>query len=89
VKRSFQKFAARLEAIGLGREVEKIALAAHVSLRELYEGERAPSIVGARRAVYLWLAKGGKGINEIARLFDRSPSGVLKLLRRKTVGRGR
>jgi hypothetical protein len=82
VKRSFQTFRSRLAAIGLGREVEKIALAAHVSLHELYDGDRAPSIVAARRAVYLRLAKDGKSINEIARLFDRAPSGVWKLTRK-------
>jgi hypothetical protein len=83
MKRSFQKFVKRLEAISLGSEVEKIALDAHVSLRELYDGrDRAPSIVTARRKVYRALLKGGKGLNEVARLFDRAPNGVLKLTRK-------
>lgn len=80
-KRSFRRFSARLDAIGLRRAIEKRALAAHVSLRELYDGpgRGAPSIVAARRAVYTWLMSEGKGLNEIGRLFDRAPSGVSKL----------
>lgn len=89
MKRSFQAFRSRLAAIGLAREAEKIALTAHVSLRELYEGDRAPSIVAARRTVYLRFMQGGKSLNEVARLFDRAPSGVLKLTRKKTVCAGR
>jgi len=83
MKRSFQKFEVRLEAIGLRTKIEKRALALHVSLRDLYEGPaRAQSITAARRDVYVWLVKEGKGRNEIARLFDRAPSGVMKLMRR-------
>ena len=70
----------RLQDIGLHGKIEARALQAHVSLRDLYEGpHRAPSIAAARRSIYLWLLKEGKGNNEIARLFDRAPSGVLKL----------
>ena len=83
MKRSYTKFTARLDAAGLRTEIEARALKLHVSLPELYDGPaRAPSIVAARRAVYAWLAKQGKGNNEIARLFDRAPSGVMMLLRR-------
>jgi hypothetical protein len=78
-RRSFQKFSKRLEGIGLLKDVEKLALAAHVTLHDLYDGERAPSIVAARRVVYLRLIEDGKSLNEIARLFDRASSGVLKL----------
>jgi DNA-binding CsgD family transcriptional regulator len=82
MKRSFTKFVARLEAIGLHAKIEKHALALHVTLRDLYLGPgRAPSITAARRSIYLWLLKEGKGNNEIARLFDRAPSGILKLTR--------
>lgn len=81
-ERSFRKFALRLGTIGLRDEVEKRSLALHVSLRDLYEGpDRAPSIASARKAVYGWLKGKGKGNNEIARLFDRQPSGVQKLMR--------
>ena len=82
--RSFKPFVARLDATGLHAEVETRALAHHVTLRELYEGPgRAPSIVAARRAVYLWLMEEGKGVNEVARLFDRAPNGVWKMTRGK------
>ena len=82
MKRSFDKFEARLTAIGLREKIEARAVALHVTLRDLYEGpDKAPSIVGARRAVYTWLMGKGKGLNEVARLFDRAPSGVLKLTR--------
>jgi hypothetical protein len=84
VKRSFGKFVLRLQDIGLHGKIEKRALALHVSLRDVYEGSggRLPqSIAAARRSIYLWLLKQGKGNNEIARLFDRAPSGVLKLTR--------
>lgn len=84
MRRSFQKFETRLEAIGLRQKIEKRALVLHISLRDLYEGpDRAPSIAAARRDVYLWLIREGKGNNEIARLFDRAPSGVMKLMRGK------
>jgi hypothetical protein len=81
-KRSYRKFVTRLGTVNLLGDVEKRALALHVSLQELYEGpDRAPSISAARRAVYLWLMEEGKGINEIARLFDRAPNGVWKMTR--------
>jgi hypothetical protein len=84
LKRSFGKFVLRLQDIGLAGKVEARARRAHVSLRDLYEGPgRAPSINAARRDVYIWLFTQGKGNNEIARLFDRAPSGVLKLIREK------
>jgi hypothetical protein len=80
VKRSFQKFVTRLDEVELRKMLEERALMMHVSLKDLYEGpDRAPSITAARRDAYLWLMGEGKGINEIARLFDRAPSGVLKL----------
>jgi hypothetical protein len=83
MKRSFQKFVAKLEAIGLHQKLERRALAFHISLRDLYEGrDKAPSIAAARRDAYLWLMKDGKGLNEVARLFDRAPSGVARLLLR-------
>jgi hypothetical protein len=85
MKRSFEKFSKRLEAVGLFDEVLDLSLQEHVTLRDLYEGPvRAPSIANARRKIYKWLMKEGKGLNEVARLFDRAPSGVLKLTR----GRG-
>lgn len=78
--RSYRRFTARLDASRLRKEIEKRTLALHVPLRDLYEGpDRAQSIVVARRSVYLWLMETGKGINEVARLFDRAPSGVMKL----------
>jgi hypothetical protein len=82
VKRSFPKFVDRLNAAGLKEEVEAHARAHRVSLQDLYEGPyQAPSVVAARRAVYRWLAKNKKkGTNEIARLFDRARSGVVKFL---------
>lgn len=84
MKRSFKKFEAHLLAIGLYDEIEARAAKAHVSLRELYDGpNKAPSIAAARRAVYLWLMKEGKGNNEIARIFDRAPGGVSALMRGK------
>lgn len=81
-ERSFRKFAARLELIGLRGQIERRTLALHVSLRDLYEVQGTSSAT-ARRAVYQWLMKEGKSINEIARLFDRAPSGVWKLLTRE------
>jgi hypothetical protein len=84
MKRSFIKFSERLEAIGLYDQVLARTLKMHVSLLELYEGpDKAPSIVAARRTIYKWLMSEGKGLNEVARLFDRAPSGVLKLVRGK------
>lgn len=85
MKRSFQKFTARLDAIGLLKNVEARAIALHVSLRDLYAGpNRATSIAAARRAVYLWLMREGKSVNEIARLFDRAPNGVWKITRKRS-----
>lgn len=84
MKRSFAKFTARLDEIDLRHGVESRSVKMHVTLRELYEGpHRAPSIAAARRVIYLWLTKQGKGNNEIARLFDRAPSGVLKMMRER------
>jgi hypothetical protein len=81
--RAFKPFVARLDEIGLHAEVETRTLVHHVSLRELYEGpDGAPSITAARRAVYLWLMETGKGLNEVARLFDRAPSGISKMTSR-------
>jgi hypothetical protein len=81
-ERSFSEFSDRLDSTGLRSKIEKRALKFHVTLRELYEGpDRAPSITAARRAVYVWLMKDGKGLNEVARLFDRVPSGVMSLTR--------
>lgn len=79
-KRSFKEFTARLSEIGLLAGTEMRSLALHVSLNDLYEGPAAPSVTAARRAVYTWLASQGKGNNEIARLFDRAPSGIFKLM---------
>ncbi len=81
MKRSFHKFCTRLEEAGLYSQVLERTLEQHVSLIDLYEGPvRAPSIAAARRDVYAWLMRKGKGLNEVARLFDRAPSGVLKLV---------
>lgn len=84
MKRSFKKFIARLDAIGLRAKIEKQAIALHVSLSELYEGtDRAPrSIAAARRSIYLWLMGEGKSYNEVAKLFDRSPHGVWKVTKK-------
>ena len=83
MKRSFSKFSARLDKIGLREVLEKRALELHVSLSDLYGGpDRAPSITAARRDVYTWLAGEGKGVREIARLFDRAPSAVGRLIRK-------
>jgi len=82
--RRFTTFVRNIEAIGLRSGIESRALKSHVSLRDLYEGpNRAPSIAAARRTVYVWLLSQGKGINEIARLFDRAPNGVFKLTQKK------
>lgn len=86
--RSYPQFVTRLNTIGLLESVQAHALKLHVSLRGLYEGpDRAPSIAAARRSVYRWLMKEGNGLNEVARLFDRAPSGVLKLTRKKEPNR--
>lgn len=83
MKRSFKAFEERVRANGLHAEITKRALAHHVTLQELYEGvDRAPSVAAARRAVYSWLAKRGKGANEIARMFDRAPNGVARMLQK-------
>ena len=83
MKRSFANFVKRLDAIGLRDKIEVRSLGFHVSLEELYGGaSRAQSISAARRAVYKWLTKErGKSINEVARLFDRSPNGVWKMVK--------
>lgn len=83
MKRSFDKFTQRLEAIGLHGQIQERAVKLHVSLRDLYEGPRAPSIVRARRAVYVWLIKQGKGVNEVARIFDRTPSTISNLKKKR------
>lgn len=83
--RSFKKFTARLEAMGLLGRVEARALNMHVSLQDLYEGTYSTSVVAARRSVYLWLMQEGKTSNEVAALFDRSPSGVIKLTRGRSM----
>lgn len=83
MSRSYTRFVSRLEAIALKIDVEKRSLSYHVSLRDLYEGaDRSPSVIAARRAVYLWLKKYKKrGNNEIARLFDRSNGSISRLTR--------
>jgi hypothetical protein len=82
-KRSFRAFVHRLEEIGLLWEIKSRIQTYHVSLRDLYEGEgRSPSIREARKMIYTWLMKEKyKGNNEVARLFDRAPSGIGKLIR--------
>jgi len=83
VKRSFKTFMRRLESGGLLEEVSTRARLNYVTLEELYDGpNRAPSIAAARKAVYKWLLKNGKGLNEVSRIFDRNPSGVAKLVGR-------
>lgn len=84
-KRSFTKFEARLKKTALYTEIEKRALAHNVTLRDLYEGgDRTWSVSAARTAVYMWLSKRGKSVNEIARIFDRMPSGVFKKIKGAT-----
>lgn len=83
MKRSYDKFVARLEASDLRREVEARSLFMHVSLKDVYEGPHSPSVIAARRAVYAWLMKKGKGVNEIAALFDRAPNGIVKMTSKK------
>ena len=84
MERSFRNFSRRLRSADLYDEVETFARTSHVSMHELYEGpDRAPSIIIARRATYLWLLEEGKSVKEIARLFDRAPNGVWKLTRKK------
>lgn len=80
-RRSYTNFVERLTAIGLLAEVEARTLKKHVTLLDLYKGHcgRGSSTAAARRAVYKWLMSEGKSINEVARLFDRAPSGVFKL----------
>lgn len=96
MKRSFTRFLRTLDQIGLRQPLEEQALEAHVTLRDLYEGQgRSPSISAARKRTYTWLHhEKGKGINEIARLFDRAPSGVMRLVQpaakmRKARGRAK
>jgi hypothetical protein len=79
--RSFERFVKRLDEIGLHDEIRTRALARAVSLRDLYSGPRVPSTMRARRAVYTWLTtRKRKSINEVARMFDRAPTGVRKLV---------
>ena len=73
----------RLAAAGLQKEIESIVRRSRVSLRDLYEGPRMPTIVAARRVVYARLMMRGKGINEISRLFDRASNSISKLMRAK------
>ena len=82
-KRSFDRFAHRLKLLGLHDAIVKRTMALHVPLRELYEGENlAPTIRAARKSIYVWLMREkGLGNNEIARLFDRAPGGIGKLIR--------
>ena len=78
--RSYDKFTKRLVDAGLFQYVQERSLKMRVSLHDLYlAGDKIPSVIAARRAVYQQLMKGGKSINEVARLFDRAPSGVWKL----------
>lgn len=79
MKRSLTKFLVRLDAAGRRDAIEARARKLHVTLEDLYEGDRVPSTMSARRDVYRWLMSDGMGLNEVARLFDRAPSGVLKL----------
>jgi hypothetical protein len=81
MKRSFKKFEQSLRDRKLYNAVEKRSHGAHVTLRDLYEGPVTASIVDARRVVYKWLVSEGKSINEVARLFDRAPSGILKMVK--------
>ena len=82
MKRSFAMFLKRLDAIKFRDKIEKRSVALHVSLEDLYAGVgRSQSITVARRAVYLWLVEQGFSINEVARLFDRSPNGVWKMVK--------
>lgn len=82
-KRSFPKFEHRLKLLGLHDVIVKRAMALHVPLRELYEGGNlAPSVRAARKSIYTWLKEEGFGTNEIARLFDRAPSGIGKIIAR-------
>ena len=85
MKRSFPKFLTRLDAIKFRDKIEKRSIALHVSLEDLYAGAgRAQSIAAARRDVYSWLVEEGFSINEVARLFDRSPNGVWKMTKEKS-----
>ena len=82
MKRSFANFVKRLDAIKFREKIEKRSVALHVSLEDLYAGVgRSQSITVARRSVYLWLVEQGFSINEVARLFDRSASGVWKMVK--------
>ncbi len=81
MKRSFKRFSDRLVNAELYLKIQALALKHHVLLSELYDGDKSPSIISARRAVYVWLIRQGKSVNEVARLFDRAPSGVWKMTR--------
>lgn len=83
-ERSFRKFQLRLNNTGLRAAIESRALTHRVPLRDLYEGaNRTQSISAARRAVYQWLVGEGWSVNEVARLFNRAPSGVLKMTKER------
>lgn len=81
VERSYPKFVRQLEEAGLKKELEGIALRGRVSLHDMFNGARVKSIVAARRAAYARLMMRGKSLNEIARLFGRSPNHVWKMTR--------
>lgn len=85
-KRSFKKFLNRLEETGMLFKLNARAQQSHVTLRDVYAGGRAPSIVAARRSIYIWLTEEmGMGNNEVARLFDRNPGGVSRLISKEPV----
>lgn len=81
MKRSFERFSDRLKANGLYTGANKICSENYVSLCVVYDGGKAPSVVAARRAVYVWMSGRGMGNNQIARMFDRAKSGVSKSLK--------
>lgn len=81
MKRSYEKFVARIDQMGLTGMLDKRLKKSRVTVIEIYQGGRAPSIVAARRDVYRWLNDIGYGNNEIARMFDRAQSGIMKMLR--------
>ena len=85
MKRSYEKFRRRLEDTGLLEEIETRARSLHVTLAVLYDGTGTePSVGKARKDIYAWLVRQkGLGNNEVARLFDRAPNGISKLIRRK------
>lgn len=86
MKRSYDKFVDRLKEAGLLNDITERAKKWRVSLRDLYEGPSMPSIVVARREVYMWLSQSGKSANEIARLFDRNRAGVWRTVNYRSTG---